>query len=94
MEIGFGTSVNAHVYAVAALDAYRSRHDGRPVISIGPAGRRLTIFFGNDAAARRFAEAILALLGVQPAANPCVCSGPPHTADCLAQHATLGVGVL
>lgn len=54
-------NADAHIYLDTTIETYRSGHDDSPVVRIGDS--RLTLFFGDDAAARRFANEILTLVG-------------------------------
>lgn len=66
-------SLNAtvHVYPETELEAHRCDHDGAPVLKVGEACNDLTVFFADDATARRCAEAILAILQAKEDAHVC-----------------------
>lgn len=66
-------TVDAHVYAETEIDLHRSDFDRSPVLSLGESAHRVTLYFNDDAAARRFAAAILDLVGQTEAATRALC---------------------
>lgn len=52
-------TVDAHIYPGTELELHRSEFDQSPAMRVSD---RLTLYFQDDATARKFAEALLALL--------------------------------